>query len=103
MIEAKRYTLRSNWGDVQPTTARQNEYLDRHPWPEYARWHIGLTVGASDDTKRRYAFVFGDFRRLHRSALIACVYRAAEWRHKAVETAAYELLQELDRTAGIGD
>jgi hypothetical protein len=41
--------------------------------------------------------VFGDFRRIHRSGLIACHYRAAEWRHKAIELAAHELLQELDQ------
>jgi hypothetical protein len=40
--------------------------------------------------------VFGDFRRVHRTGLIACVYRAAEWRHKEVERAAYDLLQRLD-------
>ena len=28
--------------------------------------------------------------------LIACVYRASEWRHKAVELAAHDLLQRLD-------
>ena len=28
--------------------------------------------------------------------LIACLYRAAEWRHKEIELAAHELLQELD-------
>jgi hypothetical protein len=26
------------------------------------------------------------------------MYRAAEWRHKAVERAAYDLLQHLDNT-----
>jgi hypothetical protein len=41
------------------------------------------------------------FRRLHRSGLIACVYRAMEWRHKAVELAAFDLLQRLDAQAGI--
>ena len=35
--------------------------------------------------------------KVHRSALIACVYRASEWRHKKVELAAHRLLQELDR------
>ena len=40
--------------------------------------------------------MFGDFRRVHRSGLIACVYRASEWRHKAVELAAHDLLQHLD-------
>jgi hypothetical protein len=44
----------------------------------------------------RYAFVYGDFRRLHRTGLIACVDRAAEWRPKEIELAAHDLLQELD-------
>ena len=55
-----------------------------------------LTEGPADHTKAKYAFVYGDFRRLHRIGIIACLYRAAEWRHKAVERAAYDLLQVLD-------
>jgi hypothetical protein len=31
--------------------------------------------------------------------IIACHYRAAEWRHKDVELAAHELLQLLDKTS----
>jgi hypothetical protein len=103
LIEAKQYTLQSDWGEVQPSADRQNRYLERHSWQEYADWHLGLTVGANDETKGRYAFVFGDFRRVHRSGLIACVYRAAEWHHKRIEVAAFDLLQLLDRVAGIGD
>lgn len=101
LIDAHQYVLDSDWGDVQPTAADQNDYLDKHSWDEYAAWHLGLTVGAAEETKARYGFACGDFRRVHRSALIACVYRAAEWRHKSVELAAHELLQRLDRTAGL--
>ena len=61
-----------------------------------------FTDGANDETKARFAFVYGDLRRVHRTALIACVYRASEWRHKKVELAAHDLLQELDAAAGIG-
>ncbi len=46
--------------------------------------------------------VVGDLRRVHRSGLTACQYRAAEWRQKAIERAAHELLQVLDKKAGIG-
>src|SRR5918999_1011528 len=74
LIDAKRYVLDSDWGEVQP---------------------------GADETKARYAFVCGDFRRVHRTGLIACVYRAMEWRHKDVERAAYRLLQHLDRVSGI--
>lgn len=100
LIDARQYVLDSDWGRVQPDAAAQNTFLERHDWDEYAEWHLGLTEGATDGTKARYAFVYGDFRRVHRSGLIACVYRAAEWRHKAVELAAHDLLQHLDRTTG---
>jgi hypothetical protein len=100
LIDAKRYVLRSQWNEVQPGAEAQNAFLERRSWEDYASWHLGLTVGAKDGTKARYAFVYGDLRRVHRSALIACVYRAAEWRHKAVELAAHELLQHLDATSG---
>jgi len=100
LIEARQYVLDSDWGDVQPDAAAQNAYLENHTWDQYAAWHLGLTEGANDETKARYAFVVGDFRRIHRTGLIACVYRASEWRHKAVELAAHDLLQLLDRTSG---
>jgi hypothetical protein len=99
-IDARQYVLDSDWGDRQPNASAQNAYLESHSWEEYAEWHLGLTEGASDGTKARYAFVYGDFKRVHRSGLIACVYRAAEWRHAAVMEAAYNLLRHLDETSG---
>ena len=99
MIDARQYVLDSQWGDVQPRAEAENAFLERHTFDDYAEWHLGLTEGATDGTKGRYAFVYGDFRRLHRSGLIACHYRAAEWRHKEVELAAHELLQHLDRVS----
>ena len=101
LIDSRQYVLDSDWGQVQPRAEAENTYLERHGWEDYARWHLGLTEGAKDGTKARYAFVYGDLRRLHRAGLIACVYRASEWRHKQVELAAHDLLQELDAAAGI--
>ena len=97
LIDARQYVLNSDWGDVQPDAEAQNAFLKNHSWAEYAEWHLGLTEGANDETKARYAFVYGDLRRIHRTGLIACVYRASEWRHKDVELAAHELLQYLDQ------
>ena len=101
LIGARQYVLVSDWGEVQPRAPEQNAYLERHSWEEYAAWHLALTDGATDETKARYAFVYGDLRRVHRAGLIACVYRASEWRHKDIELAAHDLLQELDAKAGI--
>ena len=99
LIRGRQYVLNSDWGDVQPNADAENAFLESHSWNEYGEWHLGLTEGAADETKARYAFVYGDFRRLHRTGLIACHYRAAEWRHKEIELAAHELLQLLDRSS----
>jgi hypothetical protein len=99
LIRGRQYVLNSDWGDVQPMAEAENAFLASHSWSEYGEWHLGLTEGAADETKARYAFVYGDFRRLHRTGLIACHYRAAEWRHKEIELAAHELLQLLDRSS----
>ena len=96
LIAKRQYVLDSNWGEVQPRAADENAYLGDHSWEEYAAWHLGLTEGANDGTKARYAFVLGDFRRIHRMGIISCHYRAAEWRHKEIELAAHDLLQALD-------
>jgi hypothetical protein len=101
LIDARQYVLDSDWGEAQPRAAQENKFLESHSWDEYAEWHLGLTDGAADHAKARYAFVYGDFRRVHRDGLIACHYRAAEWRHKEIELAAHELLQYLDRTSGL--
>jgi hypothetical protein len=100
LIDARHYVLDSDWGESQPSAEDENAFLKSHSWDEYAEWHLGLTEKAADETKGRYAFVYGDFRRIHRTGLIACQYRAAEWRHKEIELAAHRLLQHLDRTSG---
>ncbi|CAN5586655.1 hypothetical protein BH18ACT3_BH18ACT3_06430 [soil metagenome] len=98
LIDAHQYVLESVWADAQPSTEDENEFLESHSWDDFAEWHLGLTDGANDHTKARYGFVYGDLRRVHRMGLIACQYRAAEWRHKDIELAAHDLLQHLDST-----
>src|SRR5262245_3994540 len=100
MIDAHQYRVRSRWAEVQPRADDQNTFLKAHGWKEYASWRLALTDGAPDETKGRYAFVFGDFRRLHRMGLIACYYRAAEWEHTEVMIVAHRLLVYLDKSRG---
>jgi hypothetical protein len=100
LIDARQYVVRSRWSDVQPGPGDEDDFLANHDWDEYGSWHLGLTEGAIPETKSRHAFVYGDFRRLHRMGLIACVFRAAEWEHKEIELAAHELLQYLDEKRG---
>src|ERR1044071_7286065 len=82
LIDGGRYVVESDWGEAQPKADDEKAFLANHSWADYAAWHLALTDEATDETKARYAFVFGDFKRIHRSGIIACHYRAAEYRHK---------------------
>ena len=100
LIESGRYVVESDWDESQPKAADENKYLAKRSWADYAGWHLGLTEGATDETKARYAFVVGDFERIHRSGIIAAHFRAAQYFHKDVELAAHRLLQVLDKKIG---
>ena len=58
LIDARQYALDSDWGLVAPDAEAENRYLAKHPWEDYAAWHLGLREGANDETKARHAFVF---------------------------------------------
>jgi hypothetical protein len=57
LIDARQHVLRSRWQNVQPRARDQNAFLEAHSWDDYAAWHLGLTEGAAEETKARYAFV----------------------------------------------
>src|SRR5688500_3044552 len=71
LIDARHYVVRSRWADVQPTAKEGTAFLTKHGWEDYGSWHLAVREGATDDTKGRFGFVYGDFRRLHRIGLIS--------------------------------
>ena len=53
LIDAHQYVLDSDWGDAQPSADDENAFLEAHSWDEFGEWFLGLTEGASDETKAR--------------------------------------------------
>jgi hypothetical protein len=99
LIDAHQYVLDSSWGEEAPSASEENADIDRHDWSQYGEWHLAIDTGASEETKDRYGFPFGDFQRVHRSALIAAKVRAAQNDHDAIVDAADDLLTRLDEAA----
>jgi hypothetical protein len=87
---------RDAWSEHQPSTAEENEFIDRHGWREYGKWHLGVDEQQDEETKARYSFPYGDFSKVHRCAVISAESRAGQYKHFDVERAAAQLLQLLD-------
>ena len=95
MIQKNQYVKDSDWSKTQPSREDENNFLDRHNWTEYAKWHLAIDTDENEETKARYKFPYGDFRRVHRSGIIAAKQRAGEWDYEDILAAADELLEKL--------
>lgn len=95
LVDAGQYVKDSDWSEAQPSPDDENDALDRHGWEEYAKWHLAEDTDEAEETKARYKFPYGDFRRVHRSGLVAAKQRAAQQGYEAVEAAADALLADV--------
>jgi hypothetical protein len=95
LIKGRQYETNSDWSEVQPSAEEENRFIDENGWEAFAKWHLAYDTEASEETKGRYKFPFGDFRKLHRSALIAAKQRAGSEDYNEVQRAADKLLEKL--------
>lgn len=96
LIDSNQYDLHTPWSEAAPSAGDENDYIERHGYDGYAEWHLALDTEASEETKERYGFPYGDFHRVVRSALIHAKQRAVQNGHERVAAAAGDLLDQLD-------
>jgi hypothetical protein len=97
LIDQGAYDDETEWSEAAPSAAEENEEIDKESFDEFARWHLAVNPDASEGTKGRYAFPYGDFKKVNRAALIHAKQRASQNDHDEIAKAADELLQYLDR------
>ena len=100
LIDAGTYDADTEWSDAVPSADDENAEIERHGYDGFGTWHLAVDPEANEETKKRYAFPYGDFTTVNRAALIHAKQRAAQNGHDAIEKAADGLLQHLDRTRG---
>jgi hypothetical protein len=96
LIDAGKVDVDTEWSDAEPSAADENEFIEKHGYEAYGRWHLAIDPEANEETKKRYAFPYGDFSTVYRHALVAAKQRAAQNDHDEVEKAADGLLKYLD-------
>src|SRR5215213_10061929 len=96
LIDDGRFDDRTEWSEAAPDAAAANDVIDKKGFDAFAAWHLAEDPDASEGTKGRYAFPYGDFDRVNRAALISAKQRASQNDHDAIERVADELLQRLD-------
>jgi hypothetical protein len=87
---------RDAWSEHQPSAAQENAFIEAHGFAEYAKWHLGVDDRARPGTKAHYKFPYGDFKKVHRCAVLSAESRAGQYKYLDVEKAAASLHGLID-------
>ena len=96
LIDDGAYDDTTEWSDAAPSADDENAEIEKHGYDGYGAWHLAVDPDASEETKGRYKFPYGDFSKVNRAALIHAKQRAAQNDHDEIEKAADRLLEHLD-------
>jgi hypothetical protein len=88
-------------GTNRPQT-QNNEFIRLNGCREYGKWHPGIDDEHRQDTKKRYAFPHGNFKDIHRCAVLSAESRAGQFKHNDIEIAAAHLHGMIDEPQAIG-
>jgi hypothetical protein len=97
LIEDGKYDDTTEWSDAAPSAAEGNDEIEKHGYDGFGAWHLAIDTEASEETKDRYGFPYGDFSKVNRAALIHAKQRATQNGHDAIADAADALLERLDK------
>jgi hypothetical protein len=89
---------RDAWSEHQPSTNEENEFIRSYGFDAYAKWHLAVDDQKSRDTKLRYKFPYGDFKKVHRCALLSAESRAGQYKHLDIENAVAHLHGMIDES-----
>lgn len=84
-----------DWGEVNPDTEQQDQFIEEDGMEAYSLWHLGTRPEYDRETKQCWAFPYGDFEKVHRSGLMAAEERARQYDYEDIRAAAVELLEML--------
>jgi hypothetical protein len=98
LIDAGKVDVDTEWSEAAPSADDENAEIENHGYDGYGAWHLAVDPDANEETKKRYAFPYGDFAQVNRAALIHGKQRASQNGHTEIEQVADDLLQHLDAT-----
>jgi hypothetical protein len=61
----------TDWIDHKPSRTRRKAFFEEYGPVEFGKWHLGEDEEIVERSFKRFAFLFGDFAKIHRCALIA--------------------------------
>ena len=91
---------RDAWSEHKPSAEQENEFIEKYGYAEYGKWHLGVDDEQDKDTKKRYKFPYGDFKKVHRCAVLSAESRAGQYKYGDIESAVAYLHGMIESKTG---
>lgn len=91
------FMINTVWATSAPTPDEETRYIEQHGWDAFSEWYLGIDTDEPAESRAHYILPYGNFRKLHRSGVIAAKRQAAQNRYDDIVEGADELLDLLDR------
>jgi hypothetical protein len=100
LVKGGHYVIddRDAWSEHLPSRTAQKNFIEEHGLREFGKWHLGEDDEIEETSMRRYKFPYGDFKNVHRCAVLSAESRAGQYKYFDIELAAAHLhgmLEEL--------
>jgi hypothetical protein len=105
LIQDRRCVLdhEDDWSGHRPSRHAEKLLIEQHGIVEYRKWHLGEDEELEERSRSRYKFAYGDFRNVHRCAVLAAESGAGQHQYLEIELAAAHLHGMLDAVMAAGD
>lgn len=90
------FDARDDWSEHEPSPEIENIFITENGYGEFSKWYLGIDDEENEDTKKRYKFPYGDFKKIHRCGVIAAETRAGQYKYGDIEEAAAHLHGMID-------
>lgn len=97
LIIAGKVVKGENWKQVRPSLSDENRFLQEKDWDTYRQWFLGVNQDVTPNTKGRLSFLYGDFEKVHRDALIDIQKFAREYDYDDILEAVNLLIVQIDK------
>ena len=97
LIKDGKVEVDSDWSEAQPSAQDENDFRESHSAEEFGAWYLGIDEKHEyGSLEERYDFPYGDYRKVHRSAIMAIKQRAGQYHYDEVGDAADDLATMID-------
>lgn len=97
LITAGKVIIENDWQASCPSSSDKQQFLQDEGWDEYHQWFLGIKSDITQKDPEELGFLYGNFEKVYRDALIELQKEAKENGYHNMLEAVNSLIVQIDK------